>query len=73
MACLLSQETDTELLSRFSCSTAPVEISPLEGPSDKSSGVQTNEFMTTSLPSATSNNKSVLVLNPCTDTAFFSL
>ena len=60
-----------------SCSTAASKVKQLEGPSDdddlpQSSGVQTNELMTASPPSATSN-ESVPVLNPCTDTAFFSL
>ena len=56
------------------CSTAASKVKQLEGPSDddlpQSSGVQTDELMTASPPSATSN-ESVPVLNPCTDTAFF--
>ena len=57
-----------------SCSTAASKVKQLEGPSDddlpQSSGVQIDELMTASPPSATSN-ESVPVLNPCTDTAFF--
>ena len=54
-----------------SCSTAASKVKQLEGPSDdddlpQSIGVQTDELMTASPPSATSN-ESVPVLNPCTD------
>ena len=60
-----------------SYSTAASKVKQLEGPIDddlpQSSGVQTDELMTASPPSATTSNESVPVLNPCTDTAFFSL
>ena len=62
----------------FSCSAAAAKVRQLEGPSDddlsQSSGVQSDEvMMTASPPSATGIMIVFLVLNPCTDTALFSL